>query len=97
MQFRWDPAQAKRNALKHGLEFETATFAFCDPLLVIYRDRFVEGEQRWHAVGMVEGVILLVVHVYIEEGGYGEEIIRIVSARRASKKERQIYLEQASL
>lgn len=56
------------------------------------------GEERWHAIGAVsrEGVssvVLLVVHVY-RENCHGEEVIRIISARRAEKHEIGRYLEQ---
>jgi uncharacterized protein len=59
------------------------------------KDRVVDGEQRWHAIGAVMTAVLLVVHVYRESDTNGEEIIRIISAREASKRERRIYLQQA--
>jgi uncharacterized DUF497 family protein len=57
------------------------------------------GEQRWHAIGRaaIEGeaaVVLLAVHAY-RENRHGEEIIRIISARRAEKREIRRYREQA--
>jgi uncharacterized protein (DUF4415 family) len=52
----------------------------------------VTGEQRWHAIGAVEGAVLLVVHVYCMENENGEEeTIRIISAREAHKRERRIF------
>jgi len=53
------------------------------------------GEQRWHAIGVIVKGLFVVVHVYREYIN-GEEIIRIISARKADKKERRRYLEQAA-
>jgi uncharacterized protein len=68
---------------------------FNDPDLLLREDRIVEGEQRWHAIGVVSGAVLLVVHVYLEGEEDGEEIIRIISAREANQRERRVYFEQA--
>jgi len=60
------------------------------------KDRIEAGEQRWHAIGAVEGAVLLVVHVCRMEDEDGEEeTIRIISAREASQRERRIYVRQA--
>jgi uncharacterized protein len=60
------------------------------------KDRIVDGEQRWHAVGAVERAALLVVYVYrMEDENRGEEIVRIISAREANERERRIYIQQA--
>jgi uncharacterized protein len=78
-----------------GIDFETASRVFADPSLMLRKDRVVEGEQRWHALGAVRKAVFLVVHVYREESPNGEEVIRIVSAREADQRERRVYLEQA--
>jgi uncharacterized protein len=63
---------------------------FADPNSVTYVDRVVEGEERWHALGILRGlVILLVVHTLEEQNG--EEKIRIISARKAIARERAFY------
>jgi uncharacterized DUF497 family protein len=59
--FVWDPGKARRNLAKHGVDFEEAVSVWSDPLCVIFPDRFVDGEQRWHAIGVVGPVTLLVV------------------------------------
>ena len=93
--FTWDTSKAESNLEKHGISFETATKAFDDANYVLIRDRVdAKGEQRWHAIGAVATVVLLVVHVYRKEA-HNEEIIRIISARKASQRERRIYLQQA--
>ena len=96
MRFEWDADKNRSNRQKHsGIDFETASRVFGDPSMMLRKDRVVEGEQRWHAIGAVRRAVLLVVHVYLEEDPNGEETIRIISAREANPAERRIYLEQA--
>jgi uncharacterized protein len=96
MLFEWDAEKNRTNQTKHsGLDFETASRVFADPDLILRKDRVIDGEQRWHALGTVRKAVLLVVHVYIEEEPHGEETVRIISAREANPRERRIYLEQA--
>jgi hypothetical protein len=97
MQFEWDQRKNDANVRKHGLSFETAARVFGDPNFVLVKDRIDSktGEQRWHAIGSASvedvSVILLVVHAY--RGTDGQETIRIISARKASQKERRFYFE----
>ena len=57
----------------------------------------LRASQRWQAIGSTLGAVLLVVHVYrVEDPNDEEENIRIISAREANKRERRIYLQQAS-
>jgi uncharacterized protein len=96
MRFEWDEGKNRVNQSKHdGLDFEAAARVFNDPKVVLAKDRVVEGEQRWHAIGTVSGAVLLVVHTYREEDD-GEEIIRIISAREANQRERRVYIQQAA-
>lgn len=87
--FEWDPVKARANALKHGIVFDTALRVFADPLVVIEQDRIEGGEYRWRAIGMVGVSLLVVAHIVWEEDD--EEIIRIISARRAERYERTCY------
>lgn len=99
MRYEWDNHKNDRNQQKHrGISFELATLIFEDPRFLLALDRYDEaGEQRWHAIGMVEAGesgVLLAVHVYREDDD-GEEIIRIISARRADPHEFRRYQKQA--
>ena len=97
MVFEWDAEKNRSNQKKHsGVDFETASRVFADPDLILRKDRVIDEEQRWHAIGGVRKAVLLVVHVYLEEKSNGEETIRIISAREANPRERRIYLEQAT-
>jgi len=93
MRFFWDEAKSRSNLARHKVSFETARLVFEDPLAISVQDRIVEGEERWQTLGLVGGaVVLLVVHTYDEADG--ERVIRIISARKATRRERMIY-EQA--
>jgi uncharacterized protein len=92
MRFVWDETKNRANKAKHGISFETAKHVFDDPLHVSIPDRQEHGEERWATFGLVGLVVLLVViHTYVEQNG--EEIIRIISARKATRGERAHYEE----
>jgi hypothetical protein len=90
MVFEWDDAKARANLAKHGVAFEDALLVWKDPLHTIVFDRFEGAEERWHAIGVVGAVALLVVvHVYPDLND--DQRVRIVSARKASTRERKTY------
>ena len=89
--FSWDDAKDASNQRKHGVSFAVAQLVFDDSLHISRQDRIENGEQRWQTIGMVDGVVLLLVAHTRHEAESGEEHIRIVSARRATKLERKIY------
>ena len=71
---------------------ETAKLTFDDPNCLTFVERVEEGEERWHAIGVLDGrTMVTVLHTYRSEGS--DEIIRIVSARRADAQERMQYAE----
>ena len=93
MRFEWDPRKAASNIDKHGVSFTLAMEVWDDPLHVVVPDRTVAGEERWHAIGSVDGMaLLIVVHSSLDEAE--EEIIRIIGARPATKHERRQYEEK---
>ena len=93
--FEWDPAKAASNLRKHGVSFETAVRAFTDPYALVEQDRVEDGEERWQTIGIVEGVLLLMVaHTVREQNDI--EVIRIISARLANRRERRRYEEENS-
>ena len=89
MRFEWDEVKNRRNLEKHKISFETARLVFDDPHSRSIQDRVVDDEQRWQTVGMIKGLIVLVAHTYLAEGE--EEVIRIISARKATRAERRVY------
>lgn len=86
--FAWDVNKERVNRAKHGVSFETAKEVFEDPDLITRQDREVEGERRWQTIGYPRG-ILTVAHTAVELGP--DEVIRIISARRATPGERKLY------
>ena len=90
MKFDWDEDKNKANYAKHGVSFEIACKVFDDPLAAYLFDRVVDVEERWHAIGKVLSLPLLVVaHTWRDQTG--EETVRIISARQASSHERRRY------
>ncbi|MGA2183120.1 MAG: BrnT family toxin [Bryobacteraceae bacterium] len=91
LRFEWDPAKARSNCRKHHVSFDDAMLVFEDPYALFEQDRGgPAGELRWQALGLAGGVILLlVVHTAREEGR--DEVVRLISARRATRKERNRY------
>jgi uncharacterized DUF497 family protein len=94
LNFEWDERKNRANEKKHGVDFETAQLVFGDPKCVTFVERIIAGEQRWHAIGWVENLIILVV-VHTHRDAPGGEVIRIISARPASSRERRFYEEAA--
>ena len=95
--FEWDPVKAAANLRKHGVSFEIAMRAFADPFARGEQDRTEGGEARWQTLGMVEGrVLLLVAHTFRDDDEDGEaiEVIRIISARAADRRERRRYEQE---
>lgn len=89
MRFEWDREKSRRNLAKHRISFETASLVFNDPEAISVQDRVVEGEERWLTLGLVSGVVLVAAHTYRDVAG--EEVIRLISARKATARERQAY------
>lgn len=84
--FEWDDAKAESNLAKHRLSFENATAIFADPDVVIvatFRDE--DGEDRLKAIGRIGDRVFTA--VYAERG----DVRRLISARRANRKEERTY------
>lgn len=87
MTFEWDPVKNEINKVLHKISFETAKFVFNDP----YRIEFYDAnhsfeEERWNVLGCINEVVFV---VYTER----KNNIRIISARIATSKEKEIYYD----
>jgi uncharacterized DUF497 family protein len=90
LRFDWDETKDAANLRKHGVGFEAASLVFDDPMQLSAQDREVDGEERWQTIGMAGGVLLLLVaHPFEDEDE--EEVVRIISARKANVRERRQY------
>lgn len=97
IRFAWDPDTAAGNLRKHGVSFETALRVFADPFALSHQDRIEGGERRWQTLGTVGGHLLLLVAHTIRDGdedGRPVDIIRIISARAADRRERRRYEQE---
>jgi len=91
MRFTWDERKNAGNFAKHGVSFERAALIFDDPRALSLPDDY-ELEERWLTIGLVNGVVVLVVvHTLWMPGNEDDEEIRIISARKATRREREIY------
>jgi uncharacterized DUF497 family protein len=89
--FEWSLAKARKNLTKHGVDFDMAKHVFLDRAGVIDFDDNDPDEERWRIIGRVGSKLLFVVFTEPDE-----DVIRIISAREASKREQRRYYGQAS-
>ncbi len=89
LRFEWDPVKARANLRKHGVSFEEAQTGFADEFaLLIHDPDHSEQEDRFVLLGLSSSMRALVVcHCYAND----EDLIRIISARKANRSERQLY------
>jgi uncharacterized protein len=87
MEIEWDAAKAAANLKKHGVSFEEAATSLLDPQALTQEDKASTGEARWILVGMSVTVRLLTVVYTLRT----EDRIRLISARKATRKEASYY------
>jgi len=95
MNFSWDPLREKLNLRKHGADFDAAIKVFEDPSCLVQQDRVVDGEQRGHATGWVENSLTLLVVQTFDVDSNDDLEVRIISARKVTRYERQRYESRA--
>ncbi len=93
--FEWDPQKAVTNLQKHKVSFEEGATVFKDPHAVsIFDPDHSHKEDRWITLGFSgNGRLLVVMHTFYEKD-YETVEIRIISSRKASKKEKNMYGEK---
>jgi uncharacterized protein len=90
--FEWDERKNRINKRKHGVSFEEAKTVFFDErAFEFYDDEHSEWENRYLILGSSCKLRLLLVCYCLRAGG---SVIRIISARKPTKKERKLYLEE---
>lgn len=94
MRFEWDEAKSNVNRKKHGLSFTAAGEVFHDPFAVTLPDPSAATEERLWTLGRLRSLVVAVV-VHIDREEAGESIIRIISARKATPRERRLYEEKS--
>ena len=91
LQFEWDPKKAEANLAKHGISFEEAITVFADPLARIFNDEEHSGDERREIIIGHSAQQNLVLVSFT-----GDDTVRILSARKATKRERKDYEENVS-
>lgn len=86
MQFEWHAAKNQENLRKHKIDFSDVRTVFAHPMLVAVDDRQDYGEERWIGIGLLKDIVVVVVWTEPAEGR-----IRIISARKANRLERERY------
>lgn len=87
MKFEWDEAKRRSNLEKHGLDFAGCDQVFSGATLRAEDDRFDYGERRLVTIGLLEGRVVTVVHTETDD------IIRIISIRKATRNEQKTYFK----
>ena len=95
IRFEWDPAKARENRRKHGVSFDEAITVFADERAILLDDSSHSvGEERFVLLGLSAPLrILVVAHCYRDDDG----VIRLISARKATRTERAQYDAQGSV
>jgi uncharacterized DUF497 family protein len=88
MNFEWDDKKRKSNIKKHGIDFIDAPIIFAGYTFTIEDDRFDYGEKRFITFGVLDSRVVSVVHTETED------LIRIISIRKATKNEEKEYFSQ---
>lgn len=85
MKFEWDENKRKLNLAKHGIDFKDAHQIFEGITFTFKDDRYDYGEERYITIGMLRGIVVVVAHTE------SDEVIRLISIRKATKHEQKIY------
>lgn len=93
--FEWDPEKAKINYKKHKISFENSATIFKDErAITLYDDEHSEQEDRWITIGMTTSGGLIVMSHTFKDNTNNTALIRIISSRKATSRERKQYMEQ---
>ena len=93
MQFSWDENKNKKNKQKHKISFELTKQVFNDPHLLSWVDSKSQKEERWIGLGRIDSLVVIVaVHTFRRHNNE-QETNRIISARKATKKEYETYFK----
>ena len=88
MRYEWDEAKRQSNIQKHGIDFVGIEKAFAGTTLTIWDDRFDYGESRFITLGILSGRVVVIAHTETQE------VIRIISVRKAAKNEEASYFQE---
>ena len=90
VRFEWDEAKRESNILKHGIDFTDVENVFEDETVTILDDRFDYGEDRYITLGLLDARVVVIIHMETDA------VIRIISARKATKNEEINYFKKVA-
>lgn len=90
MEFEWDEAKRKSNLRNHGIDFVGIEKVFEGETVTILDDRFYYGEERFVTFGLLDSRVVTIAHTETDE------VIRIISVRKATKNEESSYFKEIS-
>ena len=90
MRFSWNEAKRQSNHQKHNLDFADAKIVFDGPIFTYEDERFDYGENRFITFGLLQDVVVIIAHTE------RNEVVRIISMRRANKHEQTLYFNSYS-
>ena len=88
VRFEWDERKRQSNLEKHGVDFADLKSLFAGETVTVLDDRFESAEHRFITLGLLKGIVLTVAHTETDE------VIRIISARRATRYEEETYFKE---
>ena len=88
MKYEWDEAKRESDLAKHGIDFIGIEEVFAGETVTIFDDRFDYGEERFITLGLLNGRVVVIAHTETEE------VIRIISVRKATKHEEIGYFKE---
>jgi len=88
MRFEWDEAKRRSNVSRHGIDFVDLEVVFAGETLTLFDDRFAYSETRFFTLGLLKGKVVAISHTETDE------VIRIISARKARKDEEITYFKE---
>ena len=88
MRFEWDERKRRSNLEKHGVDFSDLASLFAGETVTVLDERFDYGEHRFITLGLLKGIVLTVAHTETDE------VVRILSARKATRYEEETYFKE---
>jgi uncharacterized DUF497 family protein len=88
MRFEWDEAKREANIRKHRIDFVTVERVLAGETVSYLDERFEYGETRFVTLGLLDGNVVVVVHTM------SEDVIRVISVRKAIKDEEETYFKE---
>ena len=88
MRFEWDERKRRSNLEKHGVDFSDLDSLFAGETVTVLDERFDYGEHRFITLGLLKGIVLTVAHTETDE------VVRILSARKATRYEEETYFKE---